>query len=46
VRDEIIVYEIMTAKLDRDWWTKYGQNLEKVFRQNEIVVRAIAFDKL
>jgi len=36
----------MTERIDRDWWKHYREILEKTFRQNEIVVRAIAVDKL
>jgi hypothetical protein len=36
----------MTEEIDRDWWKQYRVSLEKTFRQDEIVVRAIAFDKL
>ena len=46
VQDDIIVYEVMTEKVDRDWWKQYRVSLERTFRQDEIVVRAIAFDKL
>ena len=40
VRDEIIIFEVMTEKLDKRWWKKYRINLEKEFRQNRIIVRA------
>jgi hypothetical protein len=39
-RDDIVVFEVMTATLDRDWWSKYRRELETLFRQDEIVVRA------
>jgi hypothetical protein len=46
VHDDIVVYEVMTEKIDREWWKVYRESLEKTFQQAEIVVRAIAFDKL
>ena len=46
VHDDIIVYEVMTEKVDRDWWKQYRMSLQRTFRQEEIVVRAIVFDKL
>jgi hypothetical protein len=39
-RDEIIVYEIMAEKLNRRWWTRFRKELEALFRQESIVIRA------
>ena len=38
--DEIIVFEVMAEILDAAWWGSYRLHLERVFRQDEIVVRA------
>ena len=46
VRDDIVLFEVMTDKIDRHWWKQYRESLERTFEQDEIVVRAIAFDKL
>jgi hypothetical protein len=46
VHDDIVVYEVMTETIDRDWWKRYREALEKTFQQDEIVVRALAFEKL
>ena len=46
IQDDIIVYEVMMEKVNRDGWKQYRVSLERTFRQEEIVVRAIAFDKL
>jgi hypothetical protein len=40
VHDDIIVFEVMTETLDAAWWGSYRLHLERVFRQDEIVVRA------
>ena len=40
VHDEIIVFEVMTETLDAAWWRSYRLQLERDFRQDEIVVRA------
>jgi hypothetical protein len=40
VHDEIIVFEVMTETLDVSWWGSYRLNLEREFRQDEIVIRA------
>ena len=40
VHDDIVVFEVMTETLDVAWWRNYRRQLEREFRQNEIVVRA------
>ncbi|PTR16188.1 hypothetical protein C8R31_102202 [Nitrosospira sp. Nsp2] len=40
VHDEIIVYEVMVENLDETWWNSYRKQLEKRFRQDELVIRA------
>jgi hypothetical protein len=44
--DAIVVVEVMTHELDRDWWSKYRSELERRFQQDEIVIRAIASTRL
>lgn len=39
VRDEIIIYEVMTEELDRDWWATYKKELAARFRQELLIVR-------
>ncbi len=39
-RDEIVVYEVMTDELDKEWWGAYRETLEERFHQENIVVRA------
>lgn len=38
--DEIVILEMMADWLDRGWWRNYRTELERRFRQDEIVVRA------
>lgn len=45
-RDDIVVLEVMVDKLERDWWRDYRSQLETLFRQDEIVVRAQAYEPL
>jgi hypothetical protein len=40
VHDEIVVFEVMTETLDASWWGNYRRQLEREFRQDEIVIRA------
>lgn len=45
-RDDIVVYEVMSDSLDRDWWKRYRDTLERRFGQEEIIVRAHGVEKL
>jgi len=45
-RDEIVIFEVMAEELDRGWWADYRRQLEQVFVQDAIVVRARAVDLL
>lgn len=45
-RDRIVIYEVMTEALDRDWWKSYKRRLERRFRQDVIVIRATEFERL
>jgi hypothetical protein len=40
VRDDVIVYEVMTDRIEEGWWAALRERLEREFRQDEIVVRA------
>jgi hypothetical protein len=46
VRDDIVVYEVMVPQLDRGWWRRYREELEKRMGQEEIVVRAHPIERL
>lgn len=45
-KDEIVILEVMTAELDRSWWSGYRQELERRFEQEAIVIRASRIDLL
>jgi hypothetical protein len=45
-RDELASFEVMTDTLDRDWWRDYREQLAQRFRQQEIMMRASAFERL
>ena len=40
-RDEIVIYEVMAETADAAWWQAYRADLERRFRQREIVVRSL-----
>ncbi|MFJ3366551.1 hypothetical protein [Pseudomonas sp. NPDC086251] len=37
--DDIVVYEVMVAAVDRLWWQNYKRDLERRFQQEEILIR-------
>jgi hypothetical protein len=46
VRDNIVLFEVMTDNLDRQWWQQYRDELESRFQQEEIVIRAQEIERL
>ena len=45
-RDDVVIVEVMADELDRAWWSAYRRDLESRFRQDEILIRATASEKL
>jgi hypothetical protein len=45
-RDELVLFEVMTEALDRAWWKDYRAELERRFRQETLVVRALGAEHL
>ena len=39
-RDDIVVFEVMAARIDAAWWSGYKTTLQERFAQEEIIVRA------
>ena len=44
--DDIVVVEVMVEELDRGWWKDYRRDLERRFKQEEVVIRAQAMEQL
>jgi hypothetical protein len=44
--DELVSFEVMADTLDRDWWRKYREQLERRFSQDEIVMRVSTCERL
>ena len=40
-RDDIVIFEVMTEELDRAWWSAFRKELERRFRQDSVIVRAL-----
>lgn len=38
-RDDLVIFEVMVRKVDRKWWSHYRHQLQKRFRQKELLVR-------
>jgi hypothetical protein len=45
-RDDVVIVEVMDEDVDRAWWAGYRGTLEDRFRQDEIVIRATAIERL
>lgn len=45
-RDDVVMFEVMVDDLDVKFWTNFRRELETRFRQDEIVIRAVAVRKL
>jgi len=44
--DQIVIFEVMTARLDRPWWRKMRSLLARTFRQEQLVIRTHAIEIL
>jgi hypothetical protein len=45
-QDDVVMVEVVVPDLDRAWWSAYRRDLETRFRQSEVLVRALACDRL
>lgn len=45
-RDDVLLFEVMADTLDRAWWATYRDTLQARFRQDEVLVRASAVERL
>jgi hypothetical protein len=45
-RDDIVVVEVMAQSLDRPFWAGYRRELEELFYQDEIIIRAQSYEAL
>lgn len=44
--DDIVVVEVMTEVLNRNWWRAFRQRLEILLRQQVVVMRAHEFQEI
>lgn len=45
-RDEVILVEVMAEAVDHGWWSRFRGDLEQRFRQDEVLIRASAVERL
>ena len=45
-RDDVVLVEVMATQLDHGWWARYRQQLQQRFAQDEVLVRAVAIERL
>jgi hypothetical protein len=45
-RDDIVIFEVMTDELDRAWWSDFRKDLERRFRQDSVIIRALTGTRL
>lgn len=46
VKDDVVVFEVMTDTLDRQWWSDLRQRLEGELEQEAILIRSHAVETL
>ena len=44
--DEVVMFEVLADELDRSWWSGYREQLQKKFRQDEILIWASDITRL
>lgn len=44
--DDIVVIEVMAEEIDRAWWSQLRKDLMREFRQEDIVIRSQAIERL
>jgi len=45
-RDDMVMFEVMSNQLDKEWWSNYRTQLQKEFRQEELLIWASDITKL
>jgi len=44
--DDVVMFEVLTDDLDKEWWASYRQKLQDKFRQDELLIWASNITKL
>jgi hypothetical protein len=46
VKDDVVIFEVMTDRVEREFWRLYRLELQEKFEQDVIVIRAQKIDML
>ena len=44
--DELITAEVITDSLHQAWWKQFKHEMEQTFKQKELMIRCIKFERL
>ncbi len=44
--DELITAEVIADNLDQAWWQQFKHEMERTFKQKEMMIRCIKFERL
>ena len=42
IKDDIVIYEVLTESFDKKWWEEYKEKLIKRFQQEELLIRGFS----
>ncbi len=45
-RDDVVMFEIIADRLDKEWWREYRVHLQHVFKQKEVLIWSTSVEKL
>jgi hypothetical protein len=45
-QDRVVVIEVMVDAVDKSWWQKYREQLQKLLSQKELLIRVLPMEKL
>ena len=45
-RDRMVMVEVSAADLDRRWWRSYRETLQRAFKQEVVLIRALQIEAL
>jgi len=45
-RDSIVIFEVVADALDRGWWRDFCERIERLFEQDEVLIRATKIETL
>ena len=46
VKDDLLIYEVLSERLDRRWWKTYRARLEQAFKQDKVQITVYTVQQL